>query len=117
MSKLTIITDRALELAEHAGSSIRHAVPHAGEWVKARTTIGAARTGAHATGQFIKRNPVAIAVAAAVVGAGIAAYVIYHNKRKQEAERLTLQGRAKQIGSRLAIARRQAKKERAISRH
>src|SRR5690606_18234143 len=91
MSKLTIITDRALELAEQAGAGLRHAgrqagsglrqagsgLRHAGygaeHWIKTGAALGAARAGTRAATTVVRRNPVAVAAAAAVVGAGVLA--------------------------------------------
>ncbi len=91
MSKLTIITDRAMELAgqagaglRHAGSNLRHAGHGAEQWIKTGAALGAARAGAKAAGTVVRRNPVAVATAAAVVGAGVLAYVLYRKRREQE---------------------------------
>ncbi len=92
MSRLTVITDRALERAleiagnagdglRHAGSSLRHAGPHAADWIKTGAAIGAVKSGGKAAGKFVKRNP-AITVAAAVAGLGLIGYAVYR-KRKQ----------------------------------
>lgn len=103
MSKLTLITDRALELAEQAGAGLRHASRHAGSslrhaghqvrhaghgaehWIKAGAALGAARTGTRVAASAVRRNPVAVAAAAAVVGAGVLAYVMYRKRRQQQA--------------------------------
>lgn len=92
MSRFTVITDRTLERAlelagsagdslRHAGSSLRHVAPHAGEWLKTGAAIGAVKTGGRAAGKFARRNP-AITVAAAVAGIGLIGYALYR-KRKQ----------------------------------
>ena len=73
MSKLTVITDRALERAlelahtagdglKSAGGSLRNA-----DWIKTGAAIGAVKTGGKAATKFVRRNP-AVAVAAAAVG-------------------------------------------------
>lgn len=109
MSKLTIITDRALELAEQAGSGLRHAGASlrgagssAEQWLKAGAALGAARTGAKVAGGFVRRNPVAVAAAAAVVGAGALAYVLYR-KRRQQAEQAQqgepIEGQARKLSA------------------
>ncbi len=72
MSKLTVITDRALERAldlahsagdglKSAGGSLRNA-----DWIKTGAAIGAVKTGGKAATKFVRRNP-AVAVAAAAV--------------------------------------------------
>ena len=93
MSKLTIITDRALELAgqagaglRQAGSSLRGAGSGAEQWIRTGAALGAARAGAKAATGVVRRNPVAVAAAAAVVGAGVLAYVVYRKRRKQQAQ-------------------------------
>ena len=109
MSKLTIITDRALELAEqagaglrqagrHAGSSLRHAGHGAEQWIKTGAALGAARTGVKVATTVVRRNPVAVAAAAAVVGAGVLAYVLYRKRREQQASE-PIEGESRRIGA------------------
>lgn len=113
MSRLTVITDRALERAmdlassagdglRHAGSNLRdHAAPTAMDWIKTGAAIGAVKTGGRAAGKFARRNP-AVTIAAAAAGVGLIAYAIYRKKRKAQlngsiegsAERLEQQGNA-----------------------
>lgn len=94
MSKFTVITDRALERAleiagsagdslKHAGSSLRHVAPHAGEWLKTGAAIGAVKTGGRAAGKFVRRNP-AVTVAAAVAGIGLIGYALYRKRKQRE---------------------------------
>ncbi|KAF1686857.1 hypothetical protein B1992_05540 [Pseudoxanthomonas broegbernensis] len=106
MSKLTIITDRAMELAgqagaglRHAGSSLRHAGHGAEQWIKTGAALGAARAGAKAAGKVARRNPVAVAAAAAVVGAGVLAYMLYR-KRREQRQYAPLEGQSRRIDSR-----------------
>jgi len=107
MSKLTIITDRALELAEQAGaglrsagrqagSGLRHAGHGAEQWIKAGAALGAARASTRAAATVVRRNPVAVAAAAAVVGAGVLAYVMYRKRRQQQAN-APIEGEARQV--------------------
>ena len=91
MSKLTIISDRALELAEqagaglrHAGASLRDAGVGAEHWIKTGAALGAAKAGFSVARGTVRRHPVALATAAAVVGAGVLAYVLYRKKRERE---------------------------------
>lgn len=129
MSKLTIITDRALELAEQAGAGLRHAgrqagsglrqagsgLRHAGHgaehWIKTGAALGAARAGTRAATSVVRRNPVAVAAAAAVVGAGVLAYVLYR-KRRQDQAHAPIDGEARRLrdngnaGTRAANRRR-----------
>lgn len=91
MSKLTIISDRALELAGHAGaglrqagSSLRDAGIGAEQWIKTGAALGAAKAGFNVARGTVRRHPVAVAAAAAVVGAGVLAYVLYRKKRERE---------------------------------
>ncbi len=91
MSKLTIISDRALELAEqagaglrHAGASLRDAGVGAEHWIKTGAALGAAKAGFSVARGTVRRHPVALATAAAVVGAGVLAYVLYRRKREQD---------------------------------
>jgi len=103
MSKLTIITDRALELAgqagaglRHAGSSLRDAGHGAEQWIKAGAALGAARAGVRVATGAVRRHPVAVAAAAAVVGAGVLGYLIYR-KRRQQARQAPIDGQARTI--------------------
>ncbi|HEY0334898.1 MAG TPA: hypothetical protein VGC74_14505 [Stenotrophomonas sp.] len=95
MSRLTVITDRALEramdLAASAGDSLRHAgtnlrdhVPAAGDWIKTGAALGAVKTGGRVATKFARRNP-AVTVAAAVAGAGLIAYALYRKKKQRDA--------------------------------
>lgn len=114
MSKLTIITDRAMELAEQAGVGLRHAGHRAGyglrqagtglrhasygaeHWIKTGAALGAARAGTRAATAVVRRNPVVVAAAAAVVGAGILAYCM-HRKRREQQARAPISGQARRV--------------------
>ncbi len=121
MSKLTIITDRALELAgqagtglRHAGASLRGAGHGAEQWLKAGAALGAARTGAKVASTVVRRNPVAVAAAAAVVGAGVLAYVIYR-KRRERAQGEPIEGESRKVTARRAPARSRSRSTRSTS--
>src|SRR5690606_252117 len=120
MSKLTIITDRALELAEQAGaglrsagrqagSGLRHAGTGAEQWIKAGAALGAARTGTRVAATVVRRTPVAVAAAAAVVGAGVLAYVMYRKRRQQRAE-APIEGEARQVRDNGSVRARAARR-------
>lgn len=90
MSKLTIITDRALDLASHAGDSLRHIGPQANKWLqsgaamgalKTGAALGAVKTGTKVARTAVRRNPV-IAIAAAAVGVGLLGYAIYRKRQR-----------------------------------
>ncbi|OCG81584.1 membrane protein, partial [Xanthomonas euvesicatoria] len=105
MSKLTVITERALERAlelagtagdqlrhaasnagdqaRHAGSSLRHFGPSASEWLKTGAALGAVRTGGKAASKLVKRNP-AVTVAAAVAGLGLIGYAVYRKRQRDQ---------------------------------
>lgn len=125
MSRLTVITDRALERAlelasnagdslKHAGSSLRHAAPHAGDWLKTGAAIGAVKTGGRAAGKFAKRNP-AVTVAAAVAGLGLIGYAVYRKRKRDQVA--ALDGSAERVGSHAgnANARRAARSARRVA--
>ena len=116
MSKLTVITDRALERAleiagnagdslKHAGSSLRQAAPHASEWLKTGAALNAVKSGGNAARKLVRRNP-AVTVAAAVAGLGLIGYAIYR-KRKRD------QGAIEGISQRLENRRSNASARRA----
>lgn len=94
MSKLTVITDRALELASQAGSSLKHAVPSADKLLQTGAALGVARTGGKVALSFMRRNPaVAIATAAGVGLLALAAY----RKRKREEAGTPIEGKSRRI--------------------
>ncbi|WP_045768063.1 hypothetical protein [Xanthomonas albilineans] len=103
MSKLTIITDRALDLASHAGDSLKHLGPQANKWlqsgmtigaIKAGAALGAVKTGGKATRNAVRRNP-ALAIAAAAVGVGLIGYAIY--RKRQRDKTAPIEGKAQRI--------------------
>jgi hypothetical protein len=94
MSKLTTITDRAMDLVSQAGSSLKHVGPGAAKLLQTGAAMGAVKTGGRVAVKFVRRNPV-VAVAAAL-GVGVLAYAA-HRKRKQEALNAPIEGRSKRI--------------------
>ncbi|MEO8366910.1 MAG: hypothetical protein ABI538_11935 [Pseudoxanthomonas sp.] len=94
MSKLTIITDRAMDLVSQAGTSLKHVGPSAAKLLQTGAAMGAVKTGGRVAVKFVRRNPV-VAVAAAL-GVGVLAYAA-HRKRKQEALNAPIEGRSKRI--------------------
>jgi uncharacterized membrane protein YebE (DUF533 family) len=117
VSKLTTITDRALERAlelasnagyslKHVGSSLRDAAPHASEWIKTGAAIGAVKTGGRVAGKLARRNP-AITVAAAVAGIGLIGYALYRKRKQRQG---VIEGSAERVAHRgNASARRAAR--------
>ncbi len=99
MSRLTIITDRALELASQAGASFKNVVPSAETLLKTGAAFGTVKAGAKVTGSFVRRHPVATVAAAA--GVGLIAYAWYR-KRKQAAQAAPIEGQARRIEARKA---------------
>lgn len=123
MSRLTVITDRALERAmdlassagdglRHAGSNLRHQVaPHAVDWIKTGAAMGAVKTGGKVATRFARRNPV-VTVAAAAAGVGLIAYALYRKKKKANASGVTVDGEAQRLERGNANARRAARQQR-----
>jgi uncharacterized membrane protein YebE (DUF533 family) len=97
MSRLTIITDRALELASQAGSSFKHMVPSTDKLLQTGAALGAVKTGAKVARGFVRRNPV-IAIAAAA-GVGLLAYAAYR-KRKHDEAHAPIEGKSKRVEAR-----------------
>ena len=97
MSKLTTITDRALELASHAGTSLKHAVPSADKLLQTGAALGVAKTGGRLAVGFVRRNP-AVAVATGI-GVGLLALVAYR-KRKREQANAPIEGKSRRIYAR-----------------
>ena len=94
MSRLTVITDRALELATQAGTSLKQAVPSADKLLQTGAALGAVKTGGKVAVAFVRRNPV-VAVAAAL-GVGVLAYAA-HRKRKREEQNAPIEGKSKRV--------------------
>ncbi len=94
MSRLTVITDRALELATQAGASLKQAVPSADKLLQTGAALGAVKTGGKVAVAFVRRNPV-VAVAAAL-GVGVLAYAA-HRKRKREEQNAPIEGKSKRV--------------------
>lgn len=105
MSKFTVITDRALErameLANTAGDSLKHGGSSAADWLKTGAAIGAMRTGGKAAAKLARRNP-AVTIAAAAVGVGLLGYALY--RKRQRSQDAPLEGKSQRIAAR----RRQA---------
>jgi len=115
MSKLTVITDRALEraldLAHSAGDGLKHAGgslggslrnlgPGASEWLKTGAAIGAVKTGGKVATRLARRNP-AVTIAAAAVGVGLLGYALYRKQQqKKAATGQVVNGQAQRIAAR-----------------
>ncbi|GAB3066456.1 hypothetical protein [Stenotrophomonas tumulicola] len=115
MSRLTVITDRALEraldLAHSAGDgikqaggniggSLRHLGPTATDWIKTGAAIGAVRTGGKAATKLARRNP-AVTIAAAAVGVGLLGYALYRKQQKKKlANGQVVDGQAQRVTAR-----------------
>lgn len=97
MSKLTLITDRAMELASQAGSTLKHAVPSADKLLTTGAALGVARTGGKVALAFVRRNP-AVAIATAA-GVGLLAFAAYR-KRKREEANAPIEGKSRRIEAR-----------------
>ncbi|AXI83037.1 hypothetical protein FUT69_01230 [Xylella taiwanensis] len=100
MNKLTTMTDRALkhtmDLAQHANNRLRSTTPHASNWLKSGAALGAVKTSGKMTGKFIKRNP-SIAVAVAVVGIGVAGYMLYRKYKIKNKKNIVINGQAEHL--------------------
>lgn len=100
MSKLSNITDTALErvieLAGQAGDGIRHGGSSAADWLKTGAAIGALRTGGKAATRVVRRNPGA-AVAIAAVGLGVLGYAAW---RKHKQKQVLLEGQSRRVADR-----------------
>ena len=112
MSKLTVITDRALERAlelahtagdglKSAGGSLRHFGPQASDWIKTGAAVGAVKTGSKVATKLVRRNP-AVAITAAAVGVGLLGYALYRKQQKKKAANgQMVDGQAKRINARV----------------
>ncbi len=82
MTKLSSLSDRALDLATAVGDNMKMMVPSAGSLLSTGAKLGAVRTGARVAGLFLRRHP-AIAVATAAAG-GLLWYAAYRRSREAE---------------------------------
>lgn len=113
MSRLTVITDRALERAldlahsagdglKHAGGSLggglRHLGPTASDWLKTGAALGAVKTGGRVASKVARRNP-AVTIAAAAVGVGLLGYALYRKQQKKKQGGHVLDGQAKRVAA------------------
>ena len=100
MSKFSDITgsalERAMELAGHAGDSLKHGGSNAADWLTAGAAIGAMKTGGRAVGRVARRNPTAT-IAVAAVGLGLIGYAVY---RKNKRDNAALEAKSQQIAQR-----------------
>ena len=104
MNRMSTLTDRALDLAEqastglrHASASLRDAGVDAEQWIKTGAALGAAKAGVGYARNTVRRHPVAVATAAAVVGAGVLAYVLYRKGRKRKQHEAFIEGQAQRL--------------------
>jgi len=88
MNRIESISERALELASSVGDNMRHALPHAGQWLDAGAKLGVLKSGARVAGTFVRRHPAMIA--ASLAGAGLLWYAAHRRAKRVE------QGNAKQ---------------------
>lgn len=97
MSRFDSFTDRALDLANSAGDSLRHVVPKgASGWLETGAKLGALKGGARVAGMFVRRNP-AIAIATAA-GAGLLWYAA--RRKARQAREAPIDGSAKRVEAR-----------------
>jgi hypothetical protein len=97
MSRFDSFTDRALELANSAGDSLRHVVPNgAAGWLETGAKLGALKGGARVARAFVRRNP-AVAVAT-LAGAGLLWYAA--RRKARQASEAPIEGSAKRIEAR-----------------
>lgn len=99
---LSMLPERALQLASQVGTGLRDAVPDkAMKWVETGAALGALRTGTRVATKFVRRNP-AMAMAAAA-GAGLLWYVARHKAKK--AQNGSIDGTATRIEAKRAGSR------------
>ena len=99
MSRFDSYPDRALELAERVGDSLKNMVPgRAGRWLETGAKLGALKGGARVATAIVRRNP-AIAIAT-VAGAGLLWYAARRKARQQQDG--TIEGSAKRVEARRA---------------
>lgn len=102
MSKLSNITDTALErvldLASQAGGGLKHGGSSAADWLKTGAAIGALKAGGKTATKVVRRNP-GTTVAVAALGLGVLGYVAYRKHRKNQ-EAAAMQANSRRIADR-----------------
>ena len=99
MRRVDSYPDRALELADRVGDSLKNMVPgSAGRWLETGAKLGALKGGARVATAIVRRNP-AIAIAT-VAGAGLLWYAARRKARQQQDG--TIEGSAKRVEARRA---------------
>ena len=97
MSRFDSYPDRALELADRVGDSLKNMVPgSAGRWLETGAKLGALKGGARVATAIVRRNP-AIAIAT-VAGAGLLWYAA--RRKAKQAETAPIDGSAKRVEAR-----------------
>jgi len=110
MSKLTVITDRAMDFVSQAGTQLRHVMPDADKLLQTGAALGALKAGSRVATSFVRRNPAF--VAAAAVGVGVLAYAAYR-RRKRDGLDAPIDGTSRRIEAKRAEAKPKAKAPRA----
>lgn len=98
MNRIESISERALELASSVGDNMRHALPHAGQWLDAGAKLGVLKSGARVAGTFVRRHPAVIA--ATVAGAGLLWYAAHRRAKRAEQDNgkgRTIEGSARRV--------------------
>lgn len=99
MNRLDSLSERALELAGHAGDTLKGLGPRASTLLNTGMKLGAARAAARGGLAVVRRNPV-IAIAT-VAGAGLLWYAARRRaKRAENGGGQTLEGSARRIEAR-----------------
>lgn len=94
---LDALPERALLLANRVGDEFRHVMPDgAGKWLQTGVALGALKTGGRIAGGFVRRNPAAVAAAAA--GAGI--LWLLARRRARRAENGAIEGTSTRVEAR-----------------
>lgn len=105
MSKLDMLPERALELANQAGDALSKFAPRATDWLDTGAKLGALKGGAKIGMKVLRRNPVVFAAAAA--GAGLIWYAAKRRAKKAETGKgQTLEGSARRVEARTAKPKR-----------
>jgi hypothetical protein len=96
MSRLDMLPDRALQLASQVGDNLKHMVPTgAGKWLDAGIKLGAVKAGTRIATRVVRRNPVALAAAAA--GAGLLWLVVRQRAKHAENGNGAIEGQSRRV--------------------
>lgn len=108
MNRIESLSDRAMDIAQIVGGSVKQAIPRAGQLLDAGVKLGAVKHGARVAGIFVRRHPALIA--ATVAAGGLLWYAAHRRARRAEdgngsGERRAIEGSARRVDAKKGTRR------------